>query len=351
MTVSAIALAEKGLVPDFLLGVGIRRLLRDRLQHITLDSPDARAAARRALMEQLSTGPIAVATEEANEQHYTLPPAYFKTVLGPHLKYSSALYPTGKESLEQAEEAMLALTCERAGLANGQDILELGCGWGSLSLWMAKQYPDSRITSVSNSSLQRETIEALALERGVTNLQVITCDMNTFEPDGASFDRIVSVEMFEHMRNYPELMRRIATWLRADGSLFVHIFTHHETPYAFELNDGTDWMARHFFTGGMMPSHDLLPEFNHDLTIESLWKVNGTHYGKTLRAWLALHDANQASIITLFTSVYGKDAHRWFHRWRLFYLACAELFEFQNGNTWQVSHYRFRKPGSPALTE
>ena len=280
-------------------------------------------------------------TAEANEQHYTLPPAYFKTVLGPRLKYSCALYTNGNESLSQAEDDMLRLTCERARLADGQDILELGCGWGSLSLWMAEAYPNARITSVSNSPLQRETIEALARKRGLTNLTVITCDMNTFEHERESVDRVISVEMFEHMRNYPELMGRIANWLRPDGSLFVHIFAHKEVPYSFELNDGTDWMARYSFTGGMMPSHDLLPCFDADLSLEADWVVNGNHYGKTLRDWLALHDQNTNAVLKIFRTVYGTDAPRWYHRWRLFYLACAELFEFNDGSTWHVSHYRF----------
>ena len=333
----AIAAIERGLVPDALTRMAIRRLLAERLS-----SETARTSERQAWIASLDEGPIAIDTERSKEQHYELPPAYFETVLGPHLKYSSCLWEDGTQSLEEAERAMLALTCERAMLENGQAVLELGCGWGSLSLWMAEHYPESRITAVSHSAPQRRHIEARAEELGLGNLEVITADMRDFDI-AERFDRVVSVEMFEHMRNYRELMRRIATWLEPHGKLFVHIFTHRELAYPFEDEGEDDWMARYFFTGGTMPSDGLLLRYQDELTLEQRWVVNGTHYQKTLEAWLAIQDRRSEEVRRVFTPVYGADTEIWINRWRLFYIACAELFGYRGGNEWRVCHYLFTR--------
>lgn len=340
----AISLAERGLVPDFLIRAGIRRLLRQRL----LDEEPRTGESIDALVAELSRSPIAVATDKANEQHYELPPAYFNLVLGPRRKYSATVWPQGMDSLAASEEAMLELTAERARIVDGERILELGCGWGSFSLWAAARFPKSEVVGVSNSAPQREFILGEAQRLGLKNLRILTADMNTFTPPG-EFDRIVSIEMFEHMKNYRELMQRIHRWLRPGGTLFVHIFTHRRLAYPFEdSGKSDDWMARHFFTGGIMPSDDLLLRFQEDLRCEGHWRLNGTHYSRTLEAWLERHDAQRPAIEAIFRGVYGSPeaARIWFHRWRLFYLACSELFAFQGGTEWQVSHYRFTRPAA-----
>jgi cyclopropane-fatty-acyl-phospholipid synthase len=284
----------------------------------------------------LRDGPVAPVPEKANEQHYEVPAEFFLGALGRHLKYSSAYWPVGVESLDEAEATMLALTCERADLQDGQEILELGCGWGSLTLWMAEHYPNARITAVSNSASQREFI----LGRAPGNVEVITADMNEFDVD-RKFDRVVSVEMFEHMRNYDELFRRVARWLKEDGKLFVHVFCHKEHAYPFETEGDDNWMGRYFFTGGQMPSFDLFRSVQDSLALEEAWEVNGTHYGKTSEAWLENLDARRDAVLPVLERTYGrKEAARWFHRWRLFFLACAELFAFRSGKEWVVSHAR-----------
>lgn len=338
------SLIEKDIFPDFVLRSGIRRLLRQRLREEDQGSPEAQQAHLSALIAQLKASPIAVNTIDANQQHYEVPTRFFEFCLGRHLKYSCGYWSPGATDLDIAERTMLELTCTRAQLADGQDILELGCGWGSLSLYMAKHYPGSRITAVSNSRTQKEYIDSRIAALGLTNLMVITADMNVFEPPAAAFDRVVSVEMFEHMRNYQLLLRKVASALRPDGKLFVHIFTHKQYTYLFEVKDESDWMSRWFFTGGIMPSYDLLFSFNQDLTVAEHWQVNGTHYARTAEAWLRNMDEHKVDILPLFDQTYGrKDTIKWWVRWRLFYLACAELWNYNEGKEWLVSHYLFHK--------
>ncbi|WFB37060.1 cyclopropane-fatty-acyl-phospholipid synthase [Kiritimatiellota bacterium B12222] len=334
-----LSLADSGKLPDFLIRIGIRSLLKQRLRDL-----EAHPESTDDFLRRLASLPIAVDTDAANQQHYEVPTGFFMKVLGQHMKYSSCIWPEGVETLKDAEAAMLDLSCQRAELANGMDILELGCGWGSLTLWMAKNYPDSRILAVSNSATQRAHIETQALDRGLTNIEVRSADVNQFNP-GKQFDRIVSIEMFEHMRNPGKLLDRAANWLQPQGKLFLHVFTHQGSPYLFEDHGNPeDWMSKYFFTGGMMPSPDLLPRASTALELEEEWIVNGTHYSKTLEAWLARQDQFKERIIPILAKTYGEDqASLWFQRWRIFWMACSELFNYNKGNEWPVHHYRLTK--------
>ena len=332
--------AEQGRLPDAFLRAGIRRLLRARLSEIGDGDPAAAADLASAFALGMRAAPVALVPERANEQHYEVPAEFFALVLGRHRKYSACWWPQGVDSLDAAEAAALTATCERAQLDDGQEVLELGCGWGSLSLWMAEGFPASRITAVSNSRSQREYIEGEARRRGLGNLQVLTADMNAFEAP-ERFDRVVSVEMFEHLRNWPELFRRVRGWLRRDGRFFMHVFAHRSTPYAFEERDASDWMSQHFFSGGMMPSDDLALLLQDDLRILRRWRWDGSHYERTANAWLANMDAKRWLVMPQLERTYGADAELWWGRWRLFFLSCAELFGYDGGNRWWVSHYLF----------
>ena len=334
--------SEAGLIPESLIRLGIRRLLRKRLQQVDQGNQEANLAQTDLLIDEFSAGPIAVLPEKANQQHYEVPQQLFELTLGPQLKYSSCFFSEPSTSLEDAETFALNQTCQRAEIADGMSVLELGCGWGSLSLWMAQKYPNSKLTVVSNSSSQRIYIEAKAKRLGVEkNLNVITNDINDFDTE-SKFDRVVSVEMFEHVRNHKMLMQRISDWLTPQGKLFLHVFCHKELTYPFQDDRKDDWMSRHFFSGGIMPGQKMLLRFQDDLLAQEQWAWNGTHYQRTCEAWLANMKANREQIMPILTSTYGRDeARRWFNRWKMFYLACSELFGFNGGNEWLVAHYLF----------
>jgi cyclopropane-fatty-acyl-phospholipid synthase len=348
-TAVAVNWVEQGYVPDRVIRLGIRRLLKARLAE--LQSGDAAAVARltQAFVDELRGAPVALLPEKANEQHYEVPAEFFAAVLGPHRKYSSCFWGEGVDAaktLGQAEAAALQATCERAGLVDGQKVLELGCGWGSLSLWMAERFRASRITALSNSHSQRAHIEAQATARGLTNLTVVTRDMNHFDTT-ERFDRIVSVEMFEHLRNWPQAFARVARWLAPEGRFFMHVFAHREAPYAFVERDASDWMSKHFFSGGMMPSDDLALHCQDDLRLLQRWRWNGSHYQRTSEAWLRNMDDARERLMPLFVRTYGEeDAGVWWMRWRLFFLSVAELFGYADGEQWWVSHYLFDKRGA-----
>lgn len=340
-----LGMAERGHLPDALLRQGIRRMCSYRLREELAGGLDRQAERFAERIEMLRHSPVAIHTDAANAQHYELPPAFFEQCLGKRLKYSGCYYPRGDESLEQAEEAMLLLYGQRAELADGQQILELGCGWGSLTLWMAERFPNAQITAVSNSNPQREHIEAQCKKRALFNVRVITQDVNRLELNPAQFDRCVSIEMFEHMRNYEVLLGRVSNWLKPGGKLFVHIFAHKTLMYPFETEGDDNWMGRHFFTGGLMPASDTLLWFQRDLKIEQRWHVDGTHYQRTANHWLANQDAHKDKVMVTLTEAYGaKAAALWFQRWRMFWMACAELFGYDNGQEWLVAHYRFVRP-------
>jgi cyclopropane-fatty-acyl-phospholipid synthase len=317
-----LGLAERGLLPDALLRLGMRRLCAQRLAQEYAGGIEAWTERERLLIAGLRTSAVAIHTDAANAQHYELPTAFFQLCLGARMKYSSCYYPTGDETLDQAETAMLRLYGERAGLADGQDILELGCGWGSLTLWMAERFPNARITAVSNSATQRQHIEARCRERGWSHVRVVTCDVNVLA-----------------------LMARIAQWLRPGGKLFVHIFAHRERAYPFETDGAGNWMGRHFFTGGIMPSAQTLLHFQQDLALEERWFLDGTHYARTANHWLANQDARRDAARLSLAAAYGAPlAGLWHQRWRMFWMACAELFGYDDGQQWGVAHYRYTRP-------
>lgn len=335
--------AERLPLPDPVLRAGISAFVGRTSRQLA-----GSGTADEAFARTMRAYPIAVHVEKANQQHYELPPEFFALVLGPRRKYSSCLYEGGASTLAQAEEQALAETCAHADLRGGQTVLELGCGWGSLSLYMAERYPSSRIVAVSNSRPQRLHIEAEAAARGIANLTVVTADMNGFAPTQA-FDRVVSVEMFEHMANWEALLRRVRSWIKPDGRLFIHVFTHRTSAYRFDHGDDGDWIARHFFTGGVMPSHGLVRQFADCFSVEEEWRWSGTHYRRTADDWLANFDTNRAAIRRIFDATYGPDAALWMRRWRLFFLATSGMFGFAGGSEWGISHYRLRPAaGFPA---
>lgn len=340
---SLIDLAERGVLPDWMIRIGIRRLLAARLEKENQRSVEHQRQVQDRFIDELRKSPIAVAIEEANQQHYEVPAEFFQQVLGPRLKYSCCYFPGPNSTLAGAEEAMLSLFCERAELVDGMRVLELGCGWGSLCLWIAEKYPDCRVTAVSNSNNQREFIQGKARAQDLNNLEVVTADIADFTTDRV-FDRVLSVEMFEHVRNYEQLLAKIAGWLDSEGKLMVHIFCHHQCAYPFTTEGADDWMGRHFFTGGIMPSDDLLLRFQQHLLLEKHWSVSGMEYAKTLEAWLRNCDRRRSQLRPLFQQELGEqEGARQFQRWRIFFMACAELFKYHRGREWFVSHYRFAK--------
>ena len=339
---------SSGLLPDPVL----RRVVRSRVKGLAESferlSPPQKAERERALLARFETGPITINADDANRQHYDLPPEFFRLVLGPRLKYSSCFWTPGVIDLAQAEEAMLALTAERADLADGQDILDLGCGWGSLALWAAERFPQSRVMAMSNSREQRAFIESTREERGLANIEVVTASVANFDPQ-RRFDRVVSVEMFEHARNHRELLRRVAGWLQPEGKLFVHVFCHRDHLYAFEPDGPGGWMARRFFSGGIMPSWDYLARCQEHLELVDRWQVDGSHYARTLRAWLDNLDHNREAVLPILEGVYGRERARlWLAHWRLFFMVCEETFALGSGREYFVAHYLFKPPGRAA---
>ena len=341
LTEAAARAAERAPIPDVLTKIGVGYMVARARRKLEAEPP----ANESQFAREMTDFPIAVHTDAANAQHYEVPAAFFGLVLGPHRKYSSCLYE-GTETLALAEARALSETCAHADLADGQKVLELGCGWGSLSLWMAEHYPASNITAVSNSASQRTYIENQARQRGLTNLNVITCDMNDFAPSGR-FDRVVSVEMFEHMANWRGLLERVSGWLTPEGRLFIHVFTHKNQPYRFDHGDRNDWIAQHFFTGGIMPSHGLIRQFPDLFELRDEWRWSGVHYQKTALHWLSNFDRHSAQIEAILAQVYGSDWPMWKRRWRIFFLATAGLFGDQGGSVWGVSHYLLAPVAKP----
>jgi len=338
-----LAWTERGLVPDSVIRSGIRQLCRQRLKEIAVNDPQASADLLDSFVRSMDRSPVALVPEVANEQHYEVPADFFMAALGEHAKYSCCFWGAGASDLDQAEADALQLSCKRAGIEDGMAVLDLGCGWGSLSLWIAQHYPNCTVTSVSNSAPQRQHIESRAKQQGLANIQVITADMNDFDAAG-QYDRIVSVEMFEHLRNYREMFKRISGWLTPQGRFFMHIFCHRSCAYKFVDEGPSDWMSRHFFSGGIMPSDDLPLRFQQDLQLQRHYRWSGRHYEQTANAWLANMDQRREQIMPVMVETYGQDnAEKWFQRWRIFFMACAELFGLNDGQEWFVSHYLFSR--------
>jgi cyclopropane-fatty-acyl-phospholipid synthase len=334
---SIIGTAERVPLPDIVIRAAIQRLCSRTATRLASGNAESDAS----FADEMAARHIAEYTDEANNQHYEVPQAFFAKVLGPNRKYSSCFYKEPESTLREAEEEALRQTVEHADLHDGQSILELGCGWGSLSLWMARQFPHAQVTAVSNSHSQRIYIEGEAASRGLKNLRVITQDINMFDPK-QQFDRIVSVEMFEHMMNWRELMTRARSWLKHDGRFFMHIFTHRAGAYLFDRTDREDWIAQHFFTGGVMPSHHLIRQYADLFEVEKEWRWSGTHYQRTALDWLSNFDRHRDEIDDILRPVYGSDTPLWMRRWRWFFLATAGLFGYADGSEWGVSHYRMK---------
>ncbi len=337
----ATRIAEQAPLPD----MATRAVMARFVAHARKQLADPPSDVESRFAAQMFDLPIADHVHDTKAQHYDLPPAFMREFLGPRLKYSCAYYRTGAETLGKAEADALAKSCADADLADGQRILELGCGWGSLALWMAENYPASKITCVSNSSLQRMEIEARMRARGIANLSVVTADMNDFRPEGL-FNRVVSVEMFEHIADWGGLLRRIRSWLAPDGRLFLHVFAHRDHPYRFDHTDGEDWIGHYFFAGATMPSHGLIRQFTDVLEVEREWRWNGRHYRRTADAWLANFDRHLPRIKPFLVQMYGGEWRVWVRRWRLFFLLTSVLFASGGGDTWGVSRYRLKPTGA-----
>jgi len=336
MTNLVTKLIELGVIPELILRVAIKKLIQKRLLEIPVNS-EVRKSQKANFIEELQSSPIALSTKLANEQHYEVPPAFFQEIMGAHLKYSCGWFDKNTISLDEAEENMLQLYIERLDIKNNQKILDLGCGWGSFSLYAAAKFPNSTFVAVSNSNDQIEFINNTATARSLENIKAIKQDMNNLSLD-ESFDRIISIEMFEHMRNYGALLKKLRSHLHNDGKMFVHIFTHRDHPYPYEVRGPSDWMSKYFFTSGLMPSHDIFSYFEEDLVVEQSWKINGSHYARTCNLWLENHYKNKKTILDIFIGHYP-NPRQWFVRWQLFFLACEKLFAYNEGREWFVSHY------------
>lgn len=346
MISSFIKMMEAGLIPDRLLRIGIRYMCKKRLEDLQSGSVEIDEQQHLDYINALRKLPLAVHTKDANSQHYELPADFFQYVLGSHLKYSSCYWSESTKDLNQAEENALLETIKRAEIIDGHRILELGCGWGSLTLKMAKLFPNSKIVAVSNSSSQKTFIDNEAKKRGLSNIIILTRDISELDSlalEYQSFDRVVSIEMFEHFKNYQLLLSKIAEVLSPLGKLFIHVFMHKKYAYPFETEGEDNWMGKYFFTGGQMPSYDLLMAFQDNLSLEKSWIWDGIHYEKTANHWLKNMDKNKGKIMNIFNSTYGEDSDIWFQRWRIFFMACAELFGYKKGQEWGVSHYLFTK--------
>ncbi len=328
-------MAERGLIPDFILNFFIQKISLGRVNSATTDNE------KLTVIDKLKSGPIAEKTSDANDQHYEVPPAFFQLVLGKHMKYSCSQFDSKSDDIDQAEENMLQLYLDRAGIQANQNILDLGCGWGSFSLFAAAKFPTSKFTAVSNSKDQINYINEQARSRGLNNLSAIQKNINEMHFN-ETFDKVISIEMFEHMRNYESLLSKVSDFLKPNGELFVHIFCHRSACYLYEAKNESDWMTKNFFEGGIMPSEDIFTYFENDLKVVRSWKVNGTQYGMTSLKWLERHDQNKSKIIKLFHQHYG-NGKIWFFRWRMFFLTCAKFFSINSGNDWYVTHYLLKK--------